>query len=463
MRRAELTVLLPPAEQLTNGDIICRTYPLVITGTVHTPMVYVEDIYISPGNGVLDVKMTGEGVYERRHTIGVTSSSLPQAAATEMQPLEIRLMNLNTDASVYVVLVLSSVEFRSSGAPVTFGGAVRFRGKYPLGTSGVREENYDNRDNNKSVIADGPLWKAVLTTNSIVEIRNIRDITSMVRVLSATGTGAINVTGGSRRMIIVKKDGVTLEVEAESLDFRNIFELDLPTSGNVRILGLVAEAVATAAIKNGAITEVKLANNSVATTKVKDGAITPLKLDRAYSEPGHNHVIANVSGLSTQLASKAPLSHTHDISDVSGLQSQINSKANVSHTHSLDLPLLASVNLGSGTYNTGTHILGQTAYNGSGGTALMLIAWARGYGGGGTTGNARFVTDFSTNGGSTWSEFSGSGQDYQLDQGVDSLIMNTVSTGFSANGVLRWRLVVTSGTVVITGGRSTIFSIKSSI
>lgn len=313
MRRSELTILLPPAELKSNGEIVSRVYPLTITGTVHTPYVIVEDIHISPGNGVLDIRMTGEGVFDRRHTIGVSNTALPQAAATEMQPLEIRLLNLNPDAAVYVVLVISTVEAVGSGPPVTFGGAVRFRGTLPLGTDGKPPTDMNDRAGNKSVIADGPLWSAVLTVNDTFEVRNIRDITSQVRVLAPTGSGRIPVTGGGRRVIIVKKDGVTMEVEADTLDFRNIFELDLPSSGTVSILGLLAESIAGDVIQNGAIKSVHIEPGAIITNRLADNAVTPAKLDRSYSESGHTHDnrYYTESEVNSLLAGKSNVGHTH--------------------------------------------------------------------------------------------------------------------------------------------------------
>lgn len=311
MRKSELTILLPPATLDDGGNITSRIYPLTITGTVYTPMVYVDDVHISPGNGVVDVAMTGEGLYNRQHTIGVSSTALPQAVATEMHPLEIRLLNLNPDSAVHVTVLLSSVEARSSGPPVSFGGAVRFRGMLPLGTDGERPANMGDRAGDKSVMADGPLWGAVLTVNDTFAVRNIRDITSQIRVLSPTGTGKIPVTGGSRRVIIVKKDGVTLEVEAESLDFRNIFDVAVTSGGNVQILGLLADAVAGSVIQNGTIVGAKLADESVDTRVLADASVTPAKLDRGYADSVHGHSIAQVTGLASQLSGKANTGHTH--------------------------------------------------------------------------------------------------------------------------------------------------------
>ncbi|MCC6364924.1 MAG: hypothetical protein IT165_15510 [Bryobacterales bacterium] len=51
------------------------------------------------------------------------------------------------------------------------------------------------------------------------------------------------------------------------------------------------------------------------------------------SVPGHTHAEADVTGLATDLAGKAPLSHTHAQADVTGLVTALAGKAPTFHTH----------------------------------------------------------------------------------------------------------------------------------
>jgi hypothetical protein len=57
--------------------------------------------------------------------------------------------------------------------------------------------------------------------------------------------------------------------------------------------------------------------------------------DLVYSQLGHDHLISDVSGLQTELNSKAPLAHSHTIDAVAGLQADLDSRAFTSHTHSI--------------------------------------------------------------------------------------------------------------------------------
>ncbi len=49
----------------------------------------------------------------------------------------------------------------------------------------------------------------------------------------------------------------------------------------------------------------------------------------------HSHVISGITGLSTELGNKANVNHSHSISAITGLQGQLDSKASSSHTHSI--------------------------------------------------------------------------------------------------------------------------------
>ena len=60
---------------------------------------------------------------------------------------------------------------------------------------------------------------------------------------------------------------------------------------------------------------------------------TDARGDARYSQLGHGHAIADVTGLQTALDGKAASSHTHAIADVTGLQTALDGKAASSHTH----------------------------------------------------------------------------------------------------------------------------------
>ena len=49
----------------------------------------------------------------------------------------------------------------------------------------------------------------------------------------------------------------------------------------------------------------------------------------------HSHVISGITGLSTELGNKANVNHSHSISAITNLQNQLDSKAASSHTHSI--------------------------------------------------------------------------------------------------------------------------------
>jgi hypothetical protein len=54
------------------------------------------------------------------------------------------------------------------------------------------------------------------------------------------------------------------------------------------------------------------------------------------SATGHGHVIADVTNLQTSLDGKAPIVHNHVINDVTGLQTALDSKSATTHNHAVD-------------------------------------------------------------------------------------------------------------------------------
>lgn len=291
MIRQEITLQLPPARLQDNGDILARAFPLMLAGTPEAWQINVEDIYIAPSTGVVEVQMSGPGVAaERRHTIGAVQTALPQAWASQMAPLHITLSNLNPDSMVHVVIVLNVVE-TLGGRGNAYGGGVRFQGAYPLGTDGSATTDAGAGTAGTTVrMADGHWFHAFLTVDAHYTLRNIRDITGQVRVLAPTGTGTIP-TGGTIVAIIVKKGGVTLEASTTTLDIPNWLDPSAPGGGAVEIGNIAA----------GTILEAMLASDSVTTGKIKDGNVTPAKLSIPVNLDAR-HV-----GLTTNLGTGATL------------------------------------------------------------------------------------------------------------------------------------------------------------
>jgi len=61
------------------------------------------------------------------------------------------------------------------------------------------------------------------------------------------------------------------------------------------------------------------------------------------ADEGHLHIIADTTGLVTQLAGKANVVHVHPIAEVTDLQAALDNKSNLGHTHTIvDIPPLQS-------------------------------------------------------------------------------------------------------------------------
>lgn len=74
----------------------------------------------------------------------------------------------------------------------------------------------------------------------------------------------------------------------------------------------------------------------------------------SFTPSAHSHAISGVTGLQTQLDSKASSSHTHSIANISNLQTELNGKASASHTHAISgvTSLQAELNKKSNTGHT---------------------------------------------------------------------------------------------------------------
>lgn len=307
MRQAEITIMLPPATETTAGDIEARTYPLAIQATGSTDMVRLDGVSIVPSSGVAEVWVSGGGGVSRRQIVE-RETMIPQAAGSPFRPLDIALVNLNPDAAVQLVVTLSIFD-RQSG----YGGGARFQGANPFGTDGVREPNYSDQAGTQVVQCQGSGFVAWMVTNAATVTRTIREITGRTRILSPTGTGTIPVGGDVIVSFIVKKDGVILEANADTLDIvSGVFSVDVPTAGTARLLSLAADAIATAMIQNGAVTEPKLGAGAVTSSKIAADAVGASHIAADAIDAGHidagavgTSELANTSVTTAKLADGA--------------------------------------------------------------------------------------------------------------------------------------------------------------
>lgn len=252
MRQAELTVMLPPAQADTIGNIVARTYPITISPKGGTDLIRLDGVSIAPVAGIAEVWVNGAG--SNRRQVVERKTAIPQATGSPFRPMQLTLVNLNTEASVQLV-----IELTVAGPVAGLGGAARFIGPNPEGTDG-QAETLDDTAGDQYVACQGPGFDAWMTTNGPTVTRTIRDIIGRTRVLAPTGTGTIPTGEGSTVTIVLKKDGVVLEASMDTLDIdSDAFSMDAPTSGTIRLLGLSADAVGTAAIQDAAITAAKLA------------------------------------------------------------------------------------------------------------------------------------------------------------------------------------------------------------
>lgn len=268
MRQGELTIQLPPATMDTTGAIVARSYPLVIGCLPGSDGVRLDAVSIASLAGIIEVGVADHAGQARRQVVE-RSTAIPQAMADPFRPLQLTLTNMNPESAVQV-----SVQVSVLGPAGGIGGPARFAGGQPFGTSGAAESDYSDTSGTASVTARGAGFVATLVTNGPVIQRNIRDITGQVRVLSGTGTGKIQTSGSDRHVIIVKKDGVVLESSTDTLDLLStVFNIDMPTAGTVRILGIAANSIDTPELAPGAV------DNAA----IKAGAVTRDKTDGSFA------------------------------------------------------------------------------------------------------------------------------------------------------------------------------------
>lgn len=268
MRQGELTIQLPPATMDTTGAIVARSYPLVIGCLPGSDGVRLDAVSIASLAGIIEVGVADHAGQARRQVVE-RSTAIPQAMADPFRPLSLTLTNLNPESAVQV-----SVQLAVLGPVGGIGGPARFAGGLPFGTNGRAETSYADTSGTASVTARGAGFVATLVTNGPVIHRSIRDITGQVRILSGSGTGTIPTSGSDTRVIIVKKDGVTLEASTDTLDLLStVFNIDMPTIGTVRILGIAANSINTPELAPGAV------DNAA----IKAGAVTRDKTDGSFA------------------------------------------------------------------------------------------------------------------------------------------------------------------------------------
>lgn len=293
MIQEELTIRLPPAVDNGDGTFACRTYPLTVYARQGWRQVQLTGVDIVPNVGIVEVWANDPGGQARRHASQGGTTAIPQVTADELRPLSVTLVNLNTESVVDVVVRFAGYPlFQGSGGAY---GIARFAGAYPFGTDGATETALTRADADGSTVvqAEGAAINAFLTTDGPFTERNIRQITGQVRILSPTGTGTIPTSGGSTRVIIVKRDGVTLEAEAATLDLLStMFDMSVSPVGEVNIDDFADDAIAARHIAPGAINDAGM---------IADGLITFAKLAAAAVGSGagkvasgaHTHAHAN--------------------------------------------------------------------------------------------------------------------------------------------------------------------------
>lgn len=77
----------------------------------------------------------------------------------------------------------------------------------------------------------------------------------------------------------------------------------------------------------------------------------------SFTPSAHSHAISGVTGLQTQLDSKASSSHTHTIANISNLQAQLDSKAASSHSHAISAVTGLQTQLDSKAASSHTHTI----------------------------------------------------------------------------------------------------------
>lgn len=272
----DLVLRLPPSLDNLNGTYTMRTYPLVIYARQGWDRVSLQGVEIVPNVGICEVWVSdAPGVEPRRHATATGSTAVPQAAADPFRPLMLTFVNLNPDA--YVDIVVRLAGFGSVSGLGSGYGYARFQGPYPFGTSGAAETpaTLTNVSGQTVATAQGAAFTAYLTTDAAVTSRTIREITGQVRILSPSGTGTIETSGGGVMTIIVKQDGVVLEANANTLNLlSSMFSITNHPSQEINITGFAANAITSAAIAAGAISsDSQLGTGVVTAGKLADGAV----------------------------------------------------------------------------------------------------------------------------------------------------------------------------------------------
>lgn len=274
MIQEELTIRLPPALDNGDGTFRCRTFPLTVYARPGWRQVQLAGVDIVPNVGIVEVWATDFGGQSRRHASQGGTTAIPQTAADELRPLTVTLVNLNHESAVDVVVRFASFPlFQGFGGS---NGAARFTGPFPFGTNGDAETLATIVDTNGNTIrqADGVSLSAFLTVDGPFELRNIRQVTGQVRILSPTGTGSIPTSGGPTRTVIIKKDGVVLEASADTINMLStMFDLTVAPTGQVNIVDFAAGAIEADHLSLGAVDSLAIDNGAVQAQHISAGAV----------------------------------------------------------------------------------------------------------------------------------------------------------------------------------------------
>ncbi|WP_073346055.1 tail fiber domain-containing protein [Bacteroides congonensis] len=121
------------------------------------------------------------------------------------------------------------------------------------------------------------------------------------------------------------------------------------SGGTIEVIDNLDSVSSTAALsaKQGKILSDLISDKTVTWDTLQNKPAT-------FTPSAHSHAISGITGLQTQLDSKAASSHTHTIANISNLQSQLDSKASASHTHAISAVtnLQAELNKKSDTAHT---------------------------------------------------------------------------------------------------------------
>ena len=165
--------------------------------------------------------------------------------------------------------------------------------------------------------------------------------------ISNHNNGNLNVHGIADTSALA----LSTDIEAHRLDTTSVHGIadtaDLVLTGDARLSDTrtpTDDSVSTAKIVNSAVTADKLAGDSVTTAKIEDGAVTSAKIANGTivdADISASAAIAQskISGLTTDLAAKAPLADPTFTGTVSGITKSMVGLGNVDNTSDANKPV----------------------------------------------------------------------------------------------------------------------------